>query len=282
MLATATRNAARGAICAVRGDLGLGFGVTTCFSGTASQVIWQGQRVLDATEFDEYLSSTVASRLEDTEQGKDFEADMRALASTGVATDTLEDLLQTEPARKPWEVGEALAECVLEEGRGVTWPWNMERDKRTPKVSLPGADIVGFLVEDDDIYMALGEVKTSFDAKRPPEVLYGRGGMITQLDRLAREPAIHLSLLKWLYARCKSTIFWPMYQQATARYLRSGGREIVLFGLLMRDMDPHEHDIQGRAQSLASQVVAPTRVELTAWHLPRPISNWPQIAARSA
>jgi hypothetical protein len=73
----------------VGGDLALRFGVTTCFSGTASQVIWQGLRFLDATEFDEYLSATVASRLEDREQGELFEADMRALASTGVATDTL-------------------------------------------------------------------------------------------------------------------------------------------------------------------------------------------------
>jgi hypothetical protein len=199
-----------------------------------------------------------------------------------VATDTLENLLQAETDRQPWEVGEALAECVLEEVRGVRWPWNMERDKRTPKASLPGADIVGFLVEDDSVYLALGEVKTSFDDRRPPEVLYGRGGMINQLDRLARDPALHMSLIKWLYARCKSTTFWPMYRQACDRYLRSGGRDIVLFGMLMRDREPHERDLEGRAQSLASQVVAPTRVELIAWYLPRPISQWPQIAARSA
>ena len=54
--------------------------------------------------------------------------------------------IENSPEAEDWEVGEALAECALQHdsGREVHWPWNTVRDRRTPRASLPGTDLVGF------------------------------------------------------------------------------------------------------------------------------------------
>ncbi|MCI0485980.1 MAG: hypothetical protein L0229_05210 [Blastocatellia bacterium] len=176
-----------------------------CFSGSRTCVFWQGNRVTSRDEFAIYLRSTVRGRLIDDEHRIPFESDLRALATTDMASDTLRQLLSFEPSKEPWEVGEALAECLLEEEYSVKWPWNMERDKRAPKASLPGADLIGFIRQNDESSLLIGEVKTSNDSSAPPQVLYGRSGMIHQLDRLASNLEIHWQLIKWLHVRCKNT-----------------------------------------------------------------------------
>lgn len=157
-----------------------------CFSGTGSCVTWKGKIVSGKRAFAAYLRDVVRKRLLDEEHSLEVEADLQALATTEMAVDTLERLLALEPEKEDWEVGEALAECVLEEEYGVVWPWNSERDKRTPKASLPGADLIGLIKDGGKALLVLGEVKTSFDAKAPPGVMSGRSGMIHQLDNLAK------------------------------------------------------------------------------------------------
>ena len=39
----------------------------------------------------------------------------------------------------------------------MKFPWNSDRDKRTPKASLPGADLVGFIENGDEVVLVLGE-----------------------------------------------------------------------------------------------------------------------------
>ena len=48
-------------------------------------------------------------------------------------------------------------------GMRVDWPWNTVRNRRTPRASLPGADLVGFYRENDTVLLLFGEVKTSSD-----------------------------------------------------------------------------------------------------------------------
>jgi hypothetical protein len=243
-----------------------------CFLSNSGRVAWGGVQVVDSNAFDLYLQGPVRGCLLDEAGG--FSVEMHALASTGMATATLQGLLTSEPDREDWEVGEAIAHCVLEDGRNVRWPWNPERDRRTPRASLPGADLVGFLVEEGEATLVFGEVKTSHDAATPPAVMTGRTGMIHQLDDLATRVEVHYSLLKWLHARCRDNDFTPLYRQATQKYLYSGGRDIVLMGLLMRDTQPNELDLRNRAHALALAVNEPTRVELTAWYFPRPLAEW--------
>lgn len=251
-----------------------------CFSESCKDVTWQGKQVLDPDEFNTYLCGPVKARLTDTNESQNFESDLNALATTGMAVDTLKQLLlASEREREPWEVGEALAECLLEEERGVIWPWNMERDKRTPKASLPGADLVGLIQLNGQYLLLIGEVKTSQDTTTPPNVMYGRSGMTHQLDQLASNLCIHYCLLQWLYYRCKNTELWASFQTAIREYLESGGKALVMFGLLMRDTPPDNLDLKNRAETLSGGVVLPTMLELNAWYLPTPISSWTSLIA---
>lgn len=246
----------------------------SAYSGNNISVKWHGKSVIGQVEFNAYLSGPTQSRLHDEAHQAQFTADLSALATTGMASDTLVQLLASEPDKEPWEVGEALAECLLEEERGVKFPWNSERDKRTPKASLPGADIVGLVEDGEEALLVLGEVKTSSDTSTPPQVMTGKSGMIHQLDTLATNISIHNCLLKWLYPRCKNTDLWPLYQKAASNYLNSGGTAIKLVGMLMRDTTPNELDLKNRAVHLATKVSAPTEVELDAWYFPTPIEDW--------
>jgi hypothetical protein len=251
---------------------------TVCYTCSAGCINGLGKKVVDVTNFTSYLAGSVRARLRDEETELAFQSDLAALASTDMAVNTLKRILQASaPDPEPWEIGESLAECLLEEEHDIKWPWNMERDKRTPKASLPGADLIGFIKISDTIMFVLGEVKTSGDQSSPPNIMYGRSGMIHQLDRLANNLQIHFSLIKWLFVRCKNTEFWPLFQEATRNYLSSGGKKVALFGILMRDTIPNQFDLMSRATALSAVVQEPTNVGLYAWYLPHPINNWPSL-----
>jgi hypothetical protein len=252
------------------------------YSKNDGQVKWHGKNVEDQDAFNAFLSGPTRSRLFDEEQQTQYEADLRALATTGMASDTITRLLASEPDKEPWEVGEALAECLLEAKRGVKFPWNSERDKRTPKASLPSADLVGLMEDGDEALLVLGEVKTSSEANYPPQVMSGKSGMVHQLDNLATNISIHNCLLKWLHPRCKNTELWPLYEKAAKKYLSSGGRAMKLIGMLMRDTGPNELDLKNRAKHLATKVSTPMEVELDAWYFPTPIEDWSAVVQGGA
>jgi hypothetical protein len=244
------------------------------FGVTQAAVGWQGRHVADPDAFRHFLSERVRHRLWDSEEADRFEAELRVLATTEMATATLAELLTEEIEKQPWEVGEAMAECILEDEQRVVWPWNTERDKRTPRASLPGADLIGFACDDAGPILVLGEVKTSEDGSCPPNVMYGGSGMVHQIDELAKRRDIHGCVLRWLRARCTTPDLHEAYKVATSRYLRSGGREIALVGMLMRDTPPHENDLAARFRSLSRSVGSPTRLLLAAWYLPMPLAEW--------
>jgi hypothetical protein len=252
------------------------------YGGNGTVVRWSGEQVDDVEGFKKFLGQQVRDRLHDIEERERFEAEIRALATSEMAVGTLERLLASVPNKESWEVGEAMAECLLESKRGVRWVSHPDRDKRTPKASLPGADLVGFVGDESEPWLALGEVKTSSDAACPPGVMSGRSGMVHQLDELARRFDIHQCLLRWMRPRCTCTDLWPIYQKAVRRYLSSEGRGIVLYGMLMRDTAPSELDLLNRAKAVGRTVTTPTSVFLAAWYLPVPISEWVACTERAA
>ncbi|MDP2833065.1 MAG: hypothetical protein Q8Q28_07190 [Pseudomonadota bacterium] len=132
------------------------------------------------------MSGPVRERLDDAEHA--FEDDLRGLVTTGMASDVLADLLAAPTIHEDWQVGEALAECLLEDIEGAVWPWNTERDKRTPKASLPGADMIGFVRLDEQVYLLLGETKSSSEANSPPNVMTGRTGISSNSTGSPRKP----------------------------------------------------------------------------------------------
>ncbi|VTS66444.1 Uncharacterised protein [Streptococcus dysgalactiae subsp. equisimilis] len=191
--------------------------------------------------------------------------------------EALEEVLAAEvPETRDWAAGEALAEAVLEAQHDVVLPWNTERDKRNPFASLPGADIVGFQRDGDSHRLALGEVKCSSEAQSPPQVMSGRSGMTHQLDTLASNLATLCQLLKWLLPRVKGTEHETAFNNACTRYFNSANRDLVLFGVLIRDQAVRETDLQARGRTLAGRLQAPSCCRLLALYLPWPIAQLPE------
>lgn len=249
------------------------------YSQSKKQVTWVGYKCKDTGEFDSYLKDTVKCRLYDDEITKPFESELKALATTNMGSEIITEILALECCKEDWEIGESLAECLVMDSHKIELPWNSERDKKTPKASLPGADIIGFIKapSSEEYYLAIGEVKTSWDVNVPPGVVYGRSGMIHQIDNLVHSLAIQTQILKWLRVRCINTEFWQIYQSAVSNYINSKGKAIFLFGVLIRDTSPDELDLKNRAISLADKIHTPMSLDLIAWYLPRKISEWAQI-----
>lgn len=161
------------------------------YQGHDHQVAWDGVGMVAGEAFDTFMTNDVASRLHDDEGASVFETHLRGLANTGFARDNLNEILAAAiPEERDWAVGEAMAEAYLAREHQITWPWNMERDKRTPKASLPGADLVGFVTVGAVVRLVLGEVKASTDPSTPPNVMHGRSGMGHQIDHLATNLAL--------------------------------------------------------------------------------------------
>ena len=250
---------------------------TISYEAQDRQVFWRGVCMTNGDGFDAFVTNDVAFRLHDKEGMNEFETHLRGLANTGFARDNLEEILAAEiPEERDWAIGEAMAEAYLGQEHNITWPWNMERDKRTPKASLPGADLVGFEVNGDNVRLALGEVKSSSEDRYPPQLMSGRSGhMGHQIDNLATNLSLIYQLFKWLWVRCKNTEHETSFNAAIAVYLGSGNRAVALFGVLVRDTQPNELGLKARGQTLAGTLQDPTTCKLIAIYLPCAISDLP-------
>lgn len=247
------------------------------YRGRDRNVRWEGHEIDLQSEFGRFVGSHVPSRLPLADHS--FQAELKALASTGLATEFVDKSLRSVPPPQDWEVGEALAECLLERdpNRAVFWPWNRAWERRTPRGSLPGADLVGFARVGGEMLLLFGEVKTSKDPRCPPSVMKGPNGMESQLIRLATHHGIGITLLNWLRPRCQDPPFSQYFQESAKRYLESEGRVALLVGALIRDTHPDERDLAGSAASLKNQAENQTRIDLVAWYLPTSIASLPEL-----
>jgi hypothetical protein len=255
---------------------------TIDYESKHNQVSWQGVKFADDNDFDSFMVNKVSSRLNDEDGISEFKTHLNGLASTGFAKEALNKILEAEiPEERDWAIGEAFAEAYLSDNYNIIWPWNMDRDKRNPMASLPGADLVGFEVNGKNVRLALGEVKTSGDADTPPNVMCGRSGMIHQIDNLANNLGILFNLLKWLLVRCKGTEYEECYNAAISLYLNS--KNVALFGVLIRDTTPNEKDLKSRGIALSKGISHPATCHLIAMYLPCTIESLPtRISERAA
>ncbi|MCG8337175.1 MAG: hypothetical protein MJE63_21965 [Proteobacteria bacterium] len=240
-----------------------------CYESENKSVCCRGITFNSGDSFATFLTDEVSQRLEDTEEKLAFESHLTGLVGTGFAKENLQEILESDiTEERNWAAGEALAEAWLEYVHKITWPWNMERDKRTPKASLPGADLVGFQECDKEIRLVLGEVKSSSQEKYPPNVMTGKSGMEHQIDKLATDLSIVARLLRWLFPRCKGNQFEASFNSAVQLFLESGNKAVSLFGVLIRDTEPNELDLKNRGQTLKKCIQSPTSCDLLSLYLP--------------
>ena len=141
-----------------------------------------------------------------------------------------------------------------------------------------GRTLVGFCKEGDAVLLLFGEVKTSSDSSTPPNVMMGSGGMAWQLKERSDSTSTSSTHCCSGFARdANLPSTGRSISAAVCRYVQSLGKEILLVGILLRDTEPNELDVTGRAKALAESLTSPTRIEITAWYLPIPINDWPAL-----
>ena len=199
---------------------------------------------------------------------------LSGLAQTDFEAARVSQILSVRQPVDDWRVGEAFAEAFLIDHRGCEFPWPMGRDVRNPKASPAGADLVGFATVKDRIRFAFGEVKTSSEARWPPNVMSRRHGLQRQIERLRDSTAAKDHLVCYLAHRATDASWDATFRKAAAAYLAEPG-DVSLFGLLIRDVTPKKEDLAGRTAALSKRCPAKTSIELRACYLPTGWSESP-------
>ncbi len=217
---------------------------------------------------DEALSGSVSALVMDVSGTEQLAGLLDGLADTEFSRDNLDSLLANDAPPEAWRVGEALAESYLVDCQGCTFPWPDGRDERKRGSSLPGADLVGFQHDGEKERFAFGEVKTSSDPQYPPSLMYGRHGLKQQLEDLRDRRDIRDGLVRYLGHRAINASWRDSYQTACSHYLHDTC-DVRVFGVLVRDVAPHEDDLRARVCRLAPGCPAAMMIELTAIYLPK-------------
>lgn len=206
------------------------------------------------SNFDEYLYKRVKPKFEDAEW-----TDMlirESVELTEFSADNLVEVFENREMLNEWRIGELVSECILEDKFNVRFYYNSSRDAKNLRSNLTGADLVGFCDIDSEVCFLFGEVKTSCDPNTPPQVLYGKSGMIKQLETLKEYKSKRHDLVKWVAS--KAVIikgeFKDEYGKAMTTYINSCCSKVQLVGVLVRDTDPSEKDVKSRAYALNTNV----------------------------
>lgn len=127
---------------------------------------------------------------------------------------------------------------------------------------------MGFGIDGDGDCFAFGEVKTSREERYPPGTMRGRTGLKKQLEDLRDRNAIRDDLVRYLGHRAGSASWLARFRRATKRYVGNPS-DVQLYGVLVRDVEPHQDDLRARVDDLGAGCPEGTRIELLALYLPR-------------
>jgi len=231
--------------------------------------------------FKKYISGRVKNRLLDVEGTTDLVAHYDSIATTGFGDQQLKDIFTQTLPSEPWKVGEALAECFLEDFFEVKFPWNGCRDQKVDSASLPGADLIGLKGKNGNVKFFFGEVKTSEDQSHPPNVMYGRSGMTMQLENLKTSVESRRLLVKWFAYRSKNSEWETEYKIALSSYI-SSTEKVFLQGVLVRDCQPDIKDFESRGKSLNANKPNEMEISLHGIYCACNISDFPKLLSEGA
>lgn len=223
---------------------------------------------VSASDLATALAGPAAAVVFDDAGRAEINALLGGLADTDFAKGNLESLLNDDREPEDWRVGEALAEHYLTDSKSCHFPWPDGRDERKRRSSLPGADLVGFHRDGQTERFAFGEVKTSSEASYPPGAAYGRHGLKQQLEDLRDRQGIRDDLVKYLGHRAARSNWAAQFQAAASVYLRDSS-EVRIWGILVRDVPPHQDDLRARVTALGRNCPGATVIELLGLYLPQ-------------
>lgn len=227
-------------------------------------VAYRGLLFLDG-KFEKYISTRVKNKFVDPEWTSLLIQEAKlALEETGFVTDTLIEIFKSKEIENNWRIGEYVAECVLEDYFPAKFYFNNARDAKNPNANDTGADLVGIWNFDKESMFLFGEVKTSSDKSKPPQVLYGKSGMIYQLETLRDKVEKRNDLVKWIWGKAVTTNgkFKEHCIEALRNYQLSNCNKVKLIGILVRDTEVSEMDVKNRAMAMKNNIPNGMDIEL--------------------
>lgn len=239
-----------------------------------------GRRSTSTHEFRRFVQSRVRDRLRRADAREQLREYLTELTSTGFVTANLSALSSAEIALAPWEIGEVLAEVLLEETERAVFPWPPSWDKRSATASLPGPDLIGFLEVDGSECFLFGEVKTSDADEVHASVIHGDDGLLRQIERLLISEDRRQLLISWLCVRARDRDWKPQFDRCLAAYLASPSQGAVV-AVLLRGREPDEADLQP-VRSAVEGLDCPYRPILLGYYLPVPVADLPAVLEGTA
>ena len=225
------------------------------------------------TGFAEYLSGRVTERYYDVEGTDRLVEEFPGMAATGFESNVLRDASSSIPAPKPWQVGESLSECFLEDHKDARFPHHSRRDLKNPNASPTGADLVGYSHLGDTTLFLFGEVKTSSEDHCPPPVV---ARLRKQLQDLGSCKIRH-SIIMWLCFKVADLEDDNLDKQDFRKALDSYCQEkFKIVGVLIRDITPQKKDLEGLFIQVKTDLYPQRHIELLALYLPVAISELPE------
>lgn len=185
---------------------------------------------------------------------------------TGFAASEVARVLAEDELYDEWRVGEAFAEAYLSDNHHCLFPWRSRWDQRNPRASPAGAELVGFHSVGVESRFAFGEVKTSTKGPRP-SVMHGEAGLPAQVTDIRDDPDISGWLVRHLTLRAQGQP-WMDAWKASFRAFLSNPRDFVVFGVLVRDLDPSPNDLADCARKAAHGCHPDTQIHLRGLYVP--------------
>ncbi|HQG37058.1 MAG TPA: hypothetical protein PK094_07655, partial [Bacteroidales bacterium] len=205
----------------------------------------------DESEFIALLCTDVKNRLVDEPEKQDFLYILKNLQSdTGFSSSQnllldIQALSNSDINVKNFEIGEAIAEVVLESNFKCGFHWNKRRDSKNPEGNQTGADLVGFIEHKGEILFLFGEVKTSSEEKNPPQVLTQKEtGMISQLKELYSNHQKRFDLIRYLQTKIALNDNIKKDFQSAIKAYYNPDNNYQLIGVLIRDTEAIENDLK--------------------------------------
>lgn len=246
---------------------------TEVYSADAVPVVARGYRY--AQEDLDAAHSECVRRILTDEAGRESLAEFYSgLELTEFGIENIAEALSERPPEehsRGWREGEALAEAWLIDHKFCEFPWSLNRDLRHHRASLPGAELIGFTGDTvENVRFAFGQVKTSKEQRNPPQVVHqGPKSLISQLRQVRDDRQIKITIVNYLTYRAQAGVQWlDKFRKAASRYFNSGMTDVVIFGVLVRDVEPVSNDLAEAARRLRDDCPPLSSVEFCGLYLP--------------
>jgi len=222
----------------------------------------------------QYFVSRVSAKLAESDGTEVLRQHLIELETAGFDLGGLVGQVESSPRAKDWEIGEAFAEIVMEDGHEAMFPWPTGFDKRTRKASLPGPDLVG-LHRHDAPRFVFGQVKSSSEEHVPPQVVNSTDDCLrNQMAQLRHRPAIRQQLISWLLVRMRGTEWETAFNEALRHYSEG---DLWLVGVLVSGRrTPDEADLTTICAGIDNQPGV-AEVHLFGFYLPFHKDEWVDI-----